>query len=121
MAQPPGQRTIQLRIELRDVEPQVWRRLLVPGAIRLAKLHDIFQAAMGWENSHLHNFSIGDALYGSQFDDYPPEELNEQDVTVLQALADHNRFVYEYDFGDGWEHDVVVEARHTTPYGLKYA
>jgi Plasmid pRiA4b ORF-3-like protein len=121
MPQPPGETTFELRLQLRDVEPEVWRRLLVPGTIRLGKLHDIFQAAMGWHNSHLHNFLIGDARYGSQFDDYPPEELNEQDVTVLRALADHSDFVYEYDFGDGWEHDFVVEARHTTPYSLKYA
>jgi Plasmid pRiA4b ORF-3-like protein len=54
MADPPGQSTFQLKITLENIRPSIWRRVLVPGSIRLAKLHDIFQAAMGWTNSHLH-------------------------------------------------------------------
>ena len=61
---PPGQGVFQLRITLDDVEPTVWRRLLVPASVRLAKLHDIFQAGMGWTNSHLHSFTIGGERYG---------------------------------------------------------
>jgi Plasmid pRiA4b ORF-3-like protein len=118
---PPGQTVIQLRIVLRDVHPVVWRRLLVPGGIRLARLHDVFQAAMGWTDSHLHNFQVGDAMFGTRLDDYPPEELDEKSVTVIGAIKDHKRFVYEYDFGDSWEHDVVVEGVTTTTLGLKFA
>ncbi len=66
---PPGQRTFQLRITLQDIRPLIWRQLLVPGCIRLDKLHDIFQAAMGWTNSHLHSFQVGDTLYGMHFDE----------------------------------------------------
>jgi len=118
--QPLGQSVVQLRVQLREVVPTVWRRLLVPGSVRLAKLHDIFQAAMGWTDCHLHSFRIGDALYGTQVDDYD-DELDEKSVTVMQVLRGQRRFVYEYDFGDSWEHDVVVEAMTTTPIGLKYA
>jgi pRiA4b ORF-3-like protein len=81
----------------------------------------MFQAAMGWANSHLHNFRIGDALYGAHFDEYPPEEIDEKEVMVLQALRVHKRFVYEYDFGDSWEHEVEVEAMSTMRLGLKFA
>ena len=49
---------LQLRAQLRDVAPAVWRRLLVPGSIRMDKFHMVLQAAMGWTNSHLHNFSV---------------------------------------------------------------
>ncbi|HXW81731.1 MAG TPA: plasmid pRiA4b ORF-3 family protein, partial [Acidimicrobiales bacterium] len=65
MPTPPGQVSFQLRIQLEDVKPVVWRRLLVPGNVRLSKLHDMFQAAMGWTNSHLHSFTVGEECYGS--------------------------------------------------------
>jgi hypothetical protein len=118
---PTGQQIFQLRIELEEVTPAVWRRLLVPGGIRLAKLHMILQAAMGWTNSHLHAFTIDDERYGMQFDEYPEGEVNERDVTVIRALGTQERFAYEYDFGDGWDHTIVVEDRSTLTYGLKHA
>lgn len=117
----PGQTVFQLRIALEEVTPTIWRRLLVPGGIRMAKLHDIFQAAMGWTNSHLHAFTIGDDRYGMQFDEHPEGEINERDVTVIRAIGPHERFVYEYDFGDSWDHEVVVEGRTSLRYGLKHA
>lgn len=119
MAQQP---VFQLRIQLKDVHPTVWRRVLVPGGVRLRKLHDFLQAAMGWTNSHLHSFTIGDQLFGMHFDDYPEEELDESEHTVLGALhGGVRRFGYEYDFGDSWEHEVTVEATTFSPLGLKHA
>jgi len=112
---------VQLRISLQEVRPVVWRRLLVPGSVRLSKLHAVFQAAMGWTNSHLHSFRIGDTVYGMQFDDYPPGEKDEKSVTVVGALRDQRQFLYEYDFGDSWEHKVVVEAITKAELGLKLA
>lgn len=117
----PGQRVLQLRISLRYVEPEVWRRLLVPGGVRLNRLHEIFQAAMGWTDSHLHNFRIGEELYGMQIDDYPDEEMDEKSVTVIGAAGKVGKFFYDYDFGDGWEHDVAVEEISSWPIGLKHA
>ena len=90
MAQQP---IFQLRIRLEGIDPPIWRRLLVPGGAKLSKLHDIFQAAMGWTNSHLHAFPIGDQLFGMQFDDFPEGELDEKDVTVLESCADPRRFI----------------------------
>jgi hypothetical protein len=118
---PPGQPVLQLRILLEDVHPPVWRRLLVPGSVRLDKLHRIFQASMGWEDRHLHSFQVGDVLFGSQFDDYPDDELDEKSVTVASAVGEQGRFGYEYDFGDSWRHEVVVEAAWRMPVGLKFA
>jgi hypothetical protein len=122
---PTGQQIFQLRIELDEVTPAVWRRLLVPGGVRLAKLHLILQAAMGWTNSHLHAFTIDGERYGMKFDDDFLDEdldlLDERAVTVIRALGAQNAVAYEYDFGDGWDHTVVVEARYTLPYGLKHA
>jgi len=111
----------QLHIRLEDIDPPVWRRVLVPGGIRLSKLHDIFQTTMGWTDSHLHNFTIGDQLYGMQFDDYPEEELDETEYMVQPVLGTVvERFVYDYDFGDSWSHEVTVEDFAWSPYVLKY-
>jgi hypothetical protein len=111
----------QLRVQLKGVDPVVWRRLLVPGRAHLGKLDLMIQAAMGWTNSHLHCFRFGELTYGTQFDDNPLDELDETAVTVAELLAEQRRFVYEYDFGDSWEHDVVVEDRTGTRLGLKFA
>ena len=121
MPTPPVQSAFRLRITLDDVVPTVWRRLLVPGSVRLAKLHRMFQTAMGWTDSHLHSFTIGGQLYGMHFDDYPEEEIDEQRVTVLRAIGDNRCFSYEYDFGDSWGHEVVVEEATRSSRGLKYA
>lgn len=121
MPTPPGQPVFGLRITLEEVTPTVWRRLLVPGTIRLAKLHDVFQSAMGWTNSHLHRFTIGGESFGMHVDDYPEDEVDEMEVSVLQAIGEHRRFSYEYDFGDSWDHEVVVEEHARLPHGLKHA
>jgi hypothetical protein len=107
---------VQLLIELDDVEPAVWRRLLVPAAASLGSVHQMLQASLGWSDSHLHSFLIGGKSYGLPDDDYddsdddPEDEIDETSITFLEALDGHNRFVYEYDFGDGWTHQVTVEA-----------
>ena len=117
----PAQLTLQLLVELDEVTPTVWRRVLAPTGVRMSRLHDMIQAAMGWTDSHLHVFTVGDAHYGMCFDEHPEDEIDEQTVTVLQALRKQSRFTYEYDFGDGWEHTITVEAEFHTPHVLKFA
>jgi Plasmid pRiA4b ORF-3-like protein len=73
----PSKTAIQLRISLKDHTPTIWRRLVVPGEIKLSKLHPIFQAAMGWEDYHLHQFEIGEQVYGVPDDDF--EEFDDID------------------------------------------
>ncbi len=102
----------ELYVELEDIEPVVWRRLLVPATITLPKLHDLLQLAMGWTNSHLHSFTIDKKTFGmAGVDDF--EELNmldERKQTLEAALGDGIReFVYEYDFGDSWRHRITVK------------
>jgi hypothetical protein len=81
----------------------------------------MFQAAMGWEDCHLHDFQIAGDRYGMQFDEYPEGERDEQSVTVIGAVGSNERFTYEYDFGDGWDHEVIVHSIWRMPIGLKFA
>ncbi|MFC5610358.1 plasmid pRiA4b ORF-3 family protein [Variovorax soli] len=104
----------QLRIELQHIEPLIWRRIFVPDALRLAKLDRVVQAAMGWTNSHLHDWHIEQQRYG-----IPDEEwigggdmLDERKVTIGAVLGEHvQAFGYGYDFGDDWQHNITVEQR----------
>ncbi|HQT77691.1 MAG: hypothetical protein B7Z80_09400 [Rhodospirillales bacterium 20-64-7] len=101
-----------LKITLDDVEPAVMRRIAVPADIRLDRLHLVIQAAMGWTNSHLYEFRIGDTGWGEPdpygFRDGPLEAKKGRLAAVL-ADAGRKTFDYLYDFGDGWSHTVMLE------------
>jgi hypothetical protein len=102
----------QLHIELNEVQPRVWRRLLVPEDVTLIKLNVILQQAMGWLGGHLHEYIVGRLHYGIPDDDWPSAEpmIDERRMrlnTLFESGA--RRFTYLYDFGDGWEHTVKVE------------
>jgi hypothetical protein len=113
---------MRLQISLIDSEPLFWRRLLVPATTRLDKLHRIFQDTMGWTDSHLHMFRIDDdVLYTSYDHDLLQGELDERMSTLEHAVGDRLRFAYDYDFGDNWEHDVIIEDKTATRLGLKHA
>jgi hypothetical protein len=118
--QPPAPRratapvaALELEITVRDVEPRVWRRIVVPASISLRALHDVLQVTMGWENSHLYLFAIGDTDYGDVED---MDELGDVHTKLADLVAPGDTFRYDYDFGDGWEHDVRV-LRTTTADG----
>jgi hypothetical protein len=100
----------QIKITLRHSKPPIWQRLLVSGDTNLFDLHKIIQIAMGWTNSHLHQFIIDGEYYSiPSEDDWEPvideREYNLEDV----AAYERSKFIYEYDFGDSWEHEITVE------------
>lgn len=103
-------RVYQLKISLRDITPMIWRRLLVTSDTTIAQLHDMLQIAMGWEDVHLHQFRIHGRAYGiyrdggMSFADNPHQALL-ADFKLRKA----ERFVYEYDMGDFWQHDIWIE------------
>jgi hypothetical protein len=90
MASGPRRRSlksaVQLRISLTDHAPTIWRRLLVPSEMKLAKLHGVFQLAMGWEDYHLHCFEIEDTRYGVPDEDFEIEDTDEEDVTFVDVI-----------------------------------
>ena len=111
----------QLRIELLDVEPTIWRQLLVPGSIKLHKLHVVLLWTMGWAGGHLHEFVIGHDHYGEPDPgfDTPPRVQRDNRFTLAAALGPRKWFLYLYDFGDGWEHRVTVEQVLPADPGVK--
>ncbi|MGR8009724.1 plasmid pRiA4b ORF-3 family protein [Streptomyces hypolithicus] len=115
----PGDPVLGILVELADVdEPRVWRRLLVPAAIRLDRLHSVIQAAMGWQNCHMHAFALGGVQYGR-----PDGELgfrDERTAALTALLKPGTHCVYTYDFGDSWEHRITVEQHLTAEAGLHY-
>ncbi|MEU4396000.1 plasmid pRiA4b ORF-3 family protein [Kribbella sp. NPDC023855] len=104
----PADSTYQLKAVLRYVKPPVWRRIQVPGSISLAELHEVIQVAMGWSNSHLHEFEINRRRYGV-VDDEAPGVLDASGFTLAEVAQAGDRFDYLYDFGDSWNHQVTVE------------
>ncbi len=85
----------------------------MPGHATLGQLHDILQASMGWENGHLHQFTMGEVVYSAprfELNAFGDEVEDERTVTVAEVLPRKGcSALYEYDFGDGWEHLLVVE------------
>jgi hypothetical protein len=101
---------VELTVTLRDVDPPVWRRLVVPERTTLRDLHRLIQAAMGWQDSHLWMFELDGRSYGDVED---IDDLGDPRAVTVGSLLGGTVFRYDYDFGDGWEHDVRVEGRRT--------
>ena len=105
----------QLKVTLLGCSPAIWRRLLVPGNADLGWLHNVLQVAMGWTNSHLHHFIAGGKCYSDAglHEDMIGEENSDLDESKasLESVVPQKgaKFIYEYDFGDSWEHQVKVE------------
>jgi hypothetical protein len=111
-------RMYRLKVTLRGSRPPIWRRVQVDAAVTLLELHQILQVVMGWTDSHLHQFRRGSRYYGQTDLEFGMERENERRVRLSEVLRKvKDRMVYEYDFGDGWEHDVVLEASATAAPG----
>ncbi|WP_229072231.1 plasmid pRiA4b ORF-3 family protein [Actinoplanes sp. DH11] len=104
----PGDQIAQIKVTLLDTDPPVWRRLLVPTTMRLDRLDQVIQAAMGWTNSHLHMFIHPTGHYGPPDPDLPMIDERTASFGDL-AAGEGDTFEYEYDFGDSWTHEVLLE------------
>ena len=114
----------QIKITLDGSKPPIWRRVLVHGDIKLARLHTIIQIVMGWTNSHLHQFIVDGVCYGVPHPDYAGmgmEMQDERQVKLNQVAREQNdTFRYEYDFGDSWLHILEVEEIREPESGQVY-
>jgi len=100
----------QLKVTLKDARPPIWRRIQVIDDTTLAKLHRILQIVMGWSDYHLHDFTIYGARYSEPSpDDWEPVK-DERRYKLKQLVpGEKSKFVYQYDFGDSWDHEILVE------------
>ena len=100
----------QIGIKLNHIEPPIWRRLVVLSSIELSELHRILQVTMGWTDSHLHQFISKGSRYGIPDPDFDDDTIDESTVRVRSLLKKPgDNLIYEYDFGDCWEHIVTLE------------
>jgi len=100
----------QMKAALTDIEPPIWRRFLVVSDITLYKLHLILQTVFGWENYHLYEFTIDNEFYGEPDDEYEQDINRASRFTLNQVIhTEKQEFLYIYDYGDNWEHRIVVE------------
>ncbi|MEI6450633.1 MAG: plasmid pRiA4b ORF-3 family protein [Actinomycetes bacterium] len=116
-------RIARLTVTLMETQPAVWRQIEVPASATFAQLHVFLNAAMGWEDCHLHEFGFGDRLVGDPepIDGDGPEIEDEWELTLADALADgHRELIYTYDFGDEWLHQVHVDAVEDAAEGVFY-
>ena len=99
---------LQIKVTLRDTSPAVWRRLLVSSQFDFEQLHSVFQHTMGWQMSHLYDFQVDQVRYAEpdDFDTQTPAILS---TSIGKTLKAGTRFLYNYDFGDGWRHECEVE------------
>jgi hypothetical protein len=121
-----GDTVYQFRITLLESRPPIWRRIQVKDCT-LDNLHEHIQTAMGWTNSHLHHFKVGDQLYGDpdlvqeNFEDMGYKDSTTANITdILPRTGRRFRFVYEYDFGDSWDHEVLFEGVVRADPKVKY-
>ena len=104
-------KVVQFKVQLIDIEPEIWRRFTLPGSFTFSGLHAAIQAVMGWEDSHLHMFTVDGKRYGV------PEDESGSDYQILEevnhrlngVLSEGQKFLYVYDFGDDWHHEITVE------------
>lgn len=109
----------RVRVDLKGTRPPLWRRLELASDLFLNQVHEVIQVAFGWTDSHLHQFGSGPAHYGPETEHYlcsfQVEEgdsgIPEEDVRLDEVLGEAgDKLFYDYDFGDGWEHVIRLEA-----------
>ncbi|MDQ1240355.1 MAG: hypothetical protein QG577_2541 [Thermodesulfobacteriota bacterium] len=100
----------QMKVTLRGIRPPIWRRIQVAGDTTLGRLHRILQEVMGWEESHLHEFFVHGESYSDPVLLDTNDVMDEKKARLDKLISlEKEKFVYMYDFGDSWEHQILVE------------
>lgn len=112
---------IQLKITLNDSNPPIWRRVLVEKSSTFLKLHHIIQDTMGWTNTHLHEFDINGKSISERSEMSEDDDIDASTVTLESLIKKpKEKFIYSYDFGDDWEHQILVEKFLPRDAKIKY-
>jgi len=102
----------ELKIQIRHIEPAIWRTVWLPAEVPLGIVHEVIQAAFGWEGEHLHEFEVAGIRFAADDDDdeESPLAVHEYAAPLGAVATVGTTFLYRYDFGDDWEHDVTVQS-----------
>src|ERR1035437_413441 len=100
----------QIQISLKGFTPKIWRRIQIFSDTLLPDLHRIIQTTMGWTNSHLHQFIKNGQFYSTPSPDDEMDSIDYRKIKVVDLLKkEKDKIIYEYDFGDSWEHEILLE------------
>jgi hypothetical protein len=117
----------QIQIALRNFKPKIWRRILIPSDFFLSDFHKVIQTTMGWTNSHLNQFIKNRTFYSvkhpddDMWSDMDNVDYKKKKTRILDLLrTEKDKIIYEYDFGDGWEHDIILEKILPVDSNIKY-
>lgn len=112
----------EFKIQLRGIKPKIWRKIMVPKPFNFAELHLAIQAAMGWKNYHLYNFEMnGEVISNDDEEDYDRADLNADDELIADYFIDEGDMAdYNYDYGDGWSHKVILTRIYYAADFVKY-
>ncbi len=116
----PMTNILKLRIAIPDIEPEIWREIVVENDITFKKLHEIIQLSFGWTNSHLYNFDVNGILFSM-----PDKEFENNDLDVKNKITEFliekgQKAHYTYDFGDYWEHEIKIVDVLKKEKGIRY-
>jgi hypothetical protein len=120
---PTSKKIYQIKVTLNDIHPPVWRCILVTQDTTLSEFHNILQVVMGWGNYHLHQFTINDVSFiDPRIDEDASSEFkDEANYSLDQVIPQEGvQFTYEYDFGDGWNHTLIIEKILSSEGGIFY-
>ncbi len=104
---------LELDITLKNSKPKIWRRVHIPADLTFHELHYVIQFAMGWTHSHLHQFEVGkrqEYIRPPREEDWDEEATDSRETKISKHLAAaKDKITYEYDFGDGWDHEILIK------------
>ena len=104
-----GELLYEIKVELKEIEPPIWRIIQVPSRTSLLRLHRILQRAMGWKDYHLHLFEVDGKRYGEPSTEWDIEVLESRKMTLEKVFSGgRTSFLYEYDLGDSWVHELTL-------------
>jgi hypothetical protein len=127
---PPRPVTLRIRVDIDGIEPPIWRRLDVASDLTLDRVDAVLQLAFGWQNSHLHSFTTPVGRHHDRAERYltafdvaeGDDGIGESAVELGELLVDAgDKLSYTYDFGDDWEHTLILESVRSRSAGTSRA
>lgn len=116
----PMTNILKLRIKILDIEPEIYREILIKNDITFKKVHEIIQLSFGWTNSHLYNFDVNGILFSMPDKEFEHNDLDVKNKVTEFLIEKGQKALYTYDFGDNWEHEIEIVDVLKQEKGIRY-